>query len=73
MNNLSVIKRVGYLSALFEMGSLGKFREKAQRLINKRYALLDPMGEDTGKFNSSWRLRINIPEEKLLGIIQKMY
>ena len=73
MNNLSVIKRVGYLSALFEMGSLGKFREKAQRLINKRYALLDPMGEDTGKFNSSWRLRINIPEEKLLEIIQKMY
>lgn len=73
MNNLSVIKRVSYLSALFEIESLGKFREKAQKLINKRYALLDPMGEDTGKFNSSWRLRINIPEEKLLEIIQKMY
>lgn len=73
MNNLSVIKRVSYLSALFEIESLGKFREKAQKFINKRYALLDPMGEDTGKFNSSWRLRINIPEEKLLEIIQKMY
>ncbi len=73
MNNLSVIKRVSYLSALFEIESLGKFREKAQKLINKRYALLDPMGEDSGKFNSSWRLRINIPEEKLLEIIQKMY
>ncbi|OQC39840.1 MAG: hypothetical protein BWX62_00501 [Bacteroidetes bacterium ADurb.Bin037] len=73
MNNLSVIKRVSYLSALFKIESLGKFREKAQRLINKRYVLLDPMGEDIGKFNSNWRLRINIPEEKLLEIIQKMY
>ncbi len=73
MNNLSVIKRVGYLSELYEMESLVRFREKAQRLINKRYALLDPMGEDSGKFNSNWRLRVNISEQKLLEIIQKMY
>jgi predicted transcriptional regulator of viral defense system len=73
MNNLSVIKRVGYLSELFEMEGLGRFRKKAQMLLNKSYSLLDPMGEDTGKFNSSWRLRINIPKEKLLKIVQKMY
>ena len=73
MNNLSVIKRVGYLSELFEKENMGKFRSKAQMLINNSYSLLDPTGEDTGKFNSDWRLRINIPKEKLLDIVQKMY
>jgi len=73
MNNLSVIKRVGYLSELFEKENMGKFRGKAQMLINNSYSLLDPMGENTGKFDSVWKLRINIPKENLLDIVQKMY
>ena len=73
MNNLSVIKRVGYLSELFEKENMRKFREKAQLLVNNSYSLLDPMGEDTGKFDSDWKLRINIQRENLLDIVQKMY
>ena len=73
MDNLSVIKRMGYLSELFDMGYLSKFRVRAQMLINKRYSLLDPMGMNTGKFNFNWKLRINIPENKLLEFIHKMY
>lgn len=73
MNNRSVIKRMGYLSELFGIKGLEKFTEKARTLVNERYSLLDPMGENQGKFDTRWRLRINLPEAKLLEITSKMY
>lgn len=66
MNNLSVLKRMAYLSDLFEMDSLMGFRQKVERAMNERYTLLDPMGENQGVFNAKWKVRVNISEDKLL-------
>jgi len=73
MDNLSVLKRIGFLSELFEMTHLTNFRAEVLKLINSRYTLLDPMGNDMGEFNIKWKIRVNIPQENLLSIINKMY
>ena len=73
MDNLSILKRIGYLSELFEMTHLAKYRAEILKLINNRYTLLDPLGADVGEFNSKWKIRVNISQENLLSIINKMY
>jgi len=73
MNNLSVLKRMAYLSELFELENLKSFRDEVQKMVNKRYTLLDPVGENQGAFNSKWKIRVNIQEEMLLGIVHKIY
>jgi predicted transcriptional regulator of viral defense system len=73
MENLSILKRIAFLSELFEMNQLANFRLEVSKLINSRYTLLDPLGNDTGEFNIKWKIRINIPQENLLTIINKMY
>jgi len=73
MNNISVLKRLAFLSELFEMNTFRVFQTEVQKMVNNRYTLLDPMGEDAGEFISKWKIRVNIPREKLLEIIKKMY
>ena len=72
MNNLSVLKRMAYLSELFEMDSLNGFRRNVERIMNERYSLLDPMGENQGAFNAKWKVRVNIGEDKLFEMINKI-
>lgn len=73
MNNLSVLKRLAFLSELFEMSGFTIFQAEVLKMVNSRYSLLDPLGENEGEFNNKWRIRVNIPKEKLMGIINKMY
>lgn len=73
MDNLSVLKRIAYLSELFNMKNLTHFRSGVLKSVNKRYTLLDPSGSNIGVFNPKWGIRINIPEEKLLSMISKNY
>jgi predicted transcriptional regulator of viral defense system len=73
MNNLSVLKRMAYLSELYELKNLKSFRDEVQKMVNKRYTLLAPVGENQGAFNSKWKIRVNIQEEMLLGIVHKIY
>jgi len=73
MNNLSVLKRLAFLSEIFEMKRFVVFQKEVFKMVNKRYTLLDPMGENDGEFNSKWRIRVNIQKERLLGIINKLY
>jgi predicted transcriptional regulator of viral defense system len=73
MNNLSVLKRIGFLSELFQMNGFMRFQQKVLKRVNKKYTLIDPFGEDIGEFIPKWRLRLNITRENLLGIIQKVY
>lgn len=73
MDNLSILKRIAYLSELFEMAQLANFRIEVLKLVNNRYTLLDPMGKDIGEFNIKWRIRVNISQENLLSIINKIY
>jgi predicted transcriptional regulator of viral defense system len=73
MNNLAIIKRMAFLSELFEMKGFTRFQQEVLRRINQNYTLIDPLGENKGKFVSKWSIRLNISKENLLGIIQKIY
>lgn len=71
--NLSVLKRMAFLSELYEMKGFTKFQNEVLKMMNVKYTIIDPFGENTGEFNSKWRIRLNISKENLLQIIQKTY
>lgn len=73
INNLSVLKRLAFLSELFGLPNFKGYQSEVLKLVNSRYSLIDPMGENSGEFNSKWRIRVNIPVQKLLEIVNKMY
>jgi len=64
MNNLSILKRIAFLSELFEMEKLYHFRMEVLKMVNNRYTLFDPIGKNNGSFNCKWKIRCNIPEKK---------
>ena len=73
MNNLSILKRMAFLSELFQMKGFKRFQQEVLKRVNRKYSLIDPFGDDEGKFNSKWRVRLNISKENLLDSIQKIY
>jgi predicted transcriptional regulator of viral defense system len=73
MGNLSVLKRLAFLSELFDMQGFNYFQNEVLKIRNQRYTLLDPMGSSEGAFNAKWRIRLNIDKDKLLEIVNKMY
>ena len=66
MGSQSVIKRLGYLSELFELGT--SHVNKLQEMIGPSYAMLDPILPAEGAYLARWRLRINIEPEILKRI-----
>ncbi|MGO6948240.1 transcriptional regulator [Rhizobium johnstonii] len=59
----AVVNRTGFLMASCDLGD----EEDMQRLrsaLTDTYHLLDPTMPDDGRFNSRWRLRVNVSEEE---------
>ena len=69
VDNVAVIKRLGFLAELFEKRNFSGFVKYARSRVNRSYNLFDLLGENTGKANNDWYLRMNLSEEKILGII----
>jgi len=73
INNVAVIKRLGFLAELFEKKNLSSFVKFARSKVNRSYNLFDIFGENTGETNSDWRLKMNVSNEAILGIVQNQY
>jgi predicted transcriptional regulator of viral defense system len=73
VNNVAVIKRIGFLAELFEKDYLDDFIHFAKTKINRTYNLFDPFGKIEGKANSEWKLKLNLSKENILGISQNPY
>ncbi|MDR1652142.1 MAG: hypothetical protein LBS01_00550 [Prevotellaceae bacterium] len=73
VNNIAVIKRLGFLAELFEKKNLARFVKFACSKVNRSYDLFDIFGEKTGEANSRWYLRMNLPQEKISGIVNNSY
>ena len=73
IHNIAATKRMGYLASLFEKSELTDFIHYAEKQTNEKYNLFDPSGEEEGEFINRWKLRLNITEEDILGIINKQY
>jgi len=66
INNIAVIKRMGFLAEIIEKPGLSAFVKFARKKINAKYNLFDPMGEEKGEFVNDWRLRLNSSREDIL-------
>lgn len=73
IGNISVVKRLAFLTEFLQKPKMTRFLKYAQGVVNPRYILLDPFGEEKGAFNNKWKLRLNITEEELLDICNKQY
>jgi predicted transcriptional regulator of viral defense system len=63
----AVIRRLGYLMELYEIGSRIHW-EFLQTKLTSTYQLLDPELPAEGRFIAKWRLRLNVSVEELLTI-----
>lgn len=73
VNNLSVFKRISYLSELFGMKGFKTFQKETQSRLKDKYTCLSPGGRKTGKHLSKWKLCLNVDEETLLSMVKKEY
>lgn len=73
IGNISVVKRLAFLTELLEKPQMRRFLKYAEGEVNPRYILIDPLGSEEGAFNSKWKLRLNISEEELMDIINNQY
>ncbi|MDR0982560.1 MAG: hypothetical protein LBM07_04880 [Culturomica sp.] len=73
VNNIAVIKRLGFLAELFEKKHLSRFVKFACSKVNRSYNLFDTFGENTGEPNNDWYLRMNLSKETILGIVRNQY
>ena len=69
VHNRAATKRSAYLVELLELPDMDNFLDFAQTMVRKKYNQFDPFGKEKGKFNSRWKLRLNIPEEDVLTIV----
>lgn len=69
LKRYTVTKRLGMILETYKIGgkSLLKFLQKS---LNKKYDLLDPLLPSEGKYQSRWRLRINVEPEELLQVVR---
>jgi predicted transcriptional regulator of viral defense system len=73
VDNIAAIKRLGFLAELFEKRNLSSFVRFAKSKVNRSYNLFDTFGENSGKPNNDWYLRMNLSKENILGIAQNQY
>jgi len=60
LQNLSVLKRLAYLTEQLYLPGYHKFKKAVGNLINDKYTLLNPSGPDIGSFHAKWRIRDNM-------------
>ena len=73
VDNIAVIKRLGYLIEVLGKGNLSQFTDFALSCVNTKYNLIDPQSEDNGAFNAKWKLRLNVSEQDILEMSKNVY
>ena len=73
INNISAIKRIGFIAELLNKKGLQTFIKYAKLKVNKKYTLIDSAGEDSGEFVSNWRLRLNVNRDEIIFLSKELY
>lgn len=68
IDNIAVTKRIGFLAELTDKKGMKNFVKYARQMVNRKYNVFDPLGEDKGEFVNEWKLRLNINRNELLTI-----
>ncbi|MBX3253236.1 MAG: hypothetical protein KF862_03760 [Chitinophagaceae bacterium] len=73
VDNISAIKRMGYLAELFKKEDTDHFIAYALAKVNERYSLFDAAGRNEGVHINKWKLRLNISEQSILSVANNLY
>ena len=73
INNISAIKRMGFLSELLKKKRMKEFSNYAKTKVNKKYTLIDSAGEDNGEFVADWRVRLNVSRDEIMNLSKEIY
>lgn len=73
VDNVSIFKRISYLSELFGMKGFKTFQKETEKRLKSKYTYLSQFSGKTGKYISRWKLCLNVDEKTLFSIIQKEY
>ncbi len=73
INNISAIKRMGFLSELLNKKGLKTFTEYAKRKVNNSYSLIDSSGEKKGEFVPDWKIRLNVSKDEIVKLSSELY
>ena len=73
INNISFIKRIGFMAELLRKKGLQTFIKYAKLKVNEKYTLIDSAGEDSGEFIPSWRLRLNVSKVEIMNLSKELY
>lgn len=73
VQNISATKRMAYLAEIFDKPRMPAFLEYAQGIVNEKYNLFDPFGNNEGHFVKKWKLRMNLSEQDILSLANKQY
>jgi len=65
----AVIRRLGYIMELYEIGSL-ESRNRLHDRLTDTYVKLDPLLPAEGKFLRKWRLHLNVSPDELLSTVR---
>lgn len=68
VNNIAVVKRLGYLCELLEKPKMDYFLKYALSVKNEKYNLFESDGEKHGKTNRRWRLIMNMEDDEIIEI-----
>ena len=68
IDNIAITKRLAFLCELLEKPDMEYFLRYARSILNENYDLFESDGEETGKTNRSWRLKINMDEAEIIEI-----
>lgn len=64
MGNGAILKRLGYLLDVFDIGP-SHLRQRLHKRLSAGYAVLDPLSPHQGMYNTRWRLLINLNPDAL--------
>jgi len=65
----AVIRRLGYIMELYDIGS-SENRDRLRDRLTDSYVKLDPLLQADGKFLRKWRLQLNVPPDELLSTVR---
>lgn len=68
IDNVSIVKRLAFLSEFLEKPNMEKFIDYAQSAINKDYSVFEIEKTRKGKLNKRWKLIMNMDEEEIMEI-----
>jgi predicted transcriptional regulator of viral defense system len=69
IENISILKRMAFLSELFSMKGFGKFRSEIKKLVSDRYSPFYPNGSFHGPFIREYKIRLNLGEEQIRSMV----